>query len=436
VDLLKNKMDSASSNSPNLPSPGQPIRNAVAAYSTPKRLESLDSIRGLAALAVLLGHTTAAFVWPDYTLAWSRVPIINAMFDGRSAVTMFFVLSGFVLSRPYLEISVPGQPARRLFLLTFYLRRFTRIWIPWFCAFALSAVARAYLFHTQVTQPPASDWRDAFWHYHLSVSDVLRQCAFLVHDSTQTLLPQDWSLGSELKGSALIPFLVFVARKDVRWFAPLGILFLIFLPAGQLYVSFVLGVALAKYYPALELKLRSLSLLSKIGILTVGIVLYGNRAVANYFWAVHGTIDKAVWTICSVGCVLILAASLSSKRIQSKLNLPPVLFLGRISFSFYLLQFIVILCALPPFIQLLNGWGIQNPWALLPLSVAASVFITTVAAALMYWTVEVPTIQLGHRLTKAIQAKLVRANKQGQFPEAAASLTKSDGACDNIKLGT
>lgn len=61
------------------------------------RIESLDSIRGIAALAVLMGHTVGSFAWP---LAWSKIPFINIFFEGYPAVIMFFVLSGFVLSRP------------------------------------------------------------------------------------------------------------------------------------------------------------------------------------------------------------------------------------------------------------------------------------------------------------------------------------------------
>jgi peptidoglycan/LPS O-acetylase OafA/YrhL len=55
---------------------------------------------------------------------------------------MFFVLSGFVLSRPY--VAAGGEDPRPIFLPTFYLRRLTRIWLPWFAAFAVSAIARHF----------------------------------------------------------------------------------------------------------------------------------------------------------------------------------------------------------------------------------------------------------------------------------------------------
>ena len=87
---------------------------------TTQRLEALDSIRGLAALAVLFGHTCGTFVWPVSWVKWIRWPLFNMAFDGRSAVAMFFVLSGFVLSRPYVSsisppLNVPVFYIRRLF---------------------------------------------------------------------------------------------------------------------------------------------------------------------------------------------------------------------------------------------------------------------------------------------------------------------------------
>ena len=93
------------------------------------------------------------------------------MFDGRSAVTMFFVLSGFVLTRPYFSAN-NSDPPRQLLVPEFYIRRITRIWIPWFAIFCLSAFLKAYVFRSYPTAPPVTKWFDAFWRQPLSFADV------------------------------------------------------------------------------------------------------------------------------------------------------------------------------------------------------------------------------------------------------------------------
>ncbi|MBC1475042.1 acyltransferase family protein [Listeria grandensis] len=56
-----------------------------------KRLYFLDSLRGLAALTVVLGHLAATY-YSDYFIVHLFGPL------GRSAVILFFILSGIVLS--------------------------------------------------------------------------------------------------------------------------------------------------------------------------------------------------------------------------------------------------------------------------------------------------------------------------------------------------
>jgi peptidoglycan/LPS O-acetylase OafA/YrhL len=76
--------------------------------ASPARDESLEALRGLAAIVILLGHTTISF-FPslygvfgesDPAFALSRTPFFAAI-NAQAAVTFTFVLSGFVLTRRY-----------------------------------------------------------------------------------------------------------------------------------------------------------------------------------------------------------------------------------------------------------------------------------------------------------------------------------------------
>ncbi len=124
-------------------------------YTETKRVEYLDSIRGLAALFVLLCHTAKAFEWPPNYVSLLNLPFVYILFDGKAAVVMFFVLSGYVLSKPYV---VSPTTTRKIFLPTFYLRRFMRIWIPWFFVFLCSLIACKIFFALPTTEPPVTKW--------------------------------------------------------------------------------------------------------------------------------------------------------------------------------------------------------------------------------------------------------------------------------------
>lgn len=69
-----------------------------------KRIGELDSIRGLAALIVLFHH-----MYQDLNNNTRFPPIIfrysplRVLTNGHASVIMFFILSGFVLSLPFLK---------------------------------------------------------------------------------------------------------------------------------------------------------------------------------------------------------------------------------------------------------------------------------------------------------------------------------------------
>src|SRR5262249_10417329 len=70
-----------------------------------RRVPELDGLRGFAGILVVAHH-----LWPE------------VLFFGWAAVDLFFVLSGYLITRIILENGGPG------FLWTFYARRSLRIW--------------------------------------------------------------------------------------------------------------------------------------------------------------------------------------------------------------------------------------------------------------------------------------------------------------------
>jgi peptidoglycan/LPS O-acetylase OafA/YrhL len=130
--------------------PRPKVRNSRKAWtaSMTRRLNYLDSIRGLAACLVLLHHCwisstdqlDAGFSHALSSYATLSHYIIDKLLAGRVAVIIFFVLSGFVLT-----ISLQKRP---LSYVSFACKRFCRIY-PAFAA----AITLSYVLHYWIGAP-------------------------------------------------------------------------------------------------------------------------------------------------------------------------------------------------------------------------------------------------------------------------------------------
>ena len=346
-------------------------------------------------MAVLFGHTLGSFDWPAGYVSWRAWPLLNLAVDGASAVTMFFVLSGFVLMRPYLAAS------RAMFVPSFYIKRLSRIWLPWFFVFIISLAARHWLMHSYEMRPAVSGWLLGFWHQPLSFKDLFKQCIFQLYDFSRTLLPQDWSLGVELRASALMPFFLIMARWrwDWLWLGILALVFFVGKSTGGYYVAFIIGVLLARHGGQLVDKLKQVKFTGRLLVLLAGVCGYEARWASGFLHFSGLFADQVVWVISSFGCAMIIIATLASRRISHFLSRRPVLFIGRISYSIYLLQFVVLICFLPAWCFYLNQRGV-NLVGLYLLILAASFILTVSFSWVMYQIIEKPSIHLGHWLAK------------------------------------
>ncbi|MBM4208458.1 MAG: acyltransferase [Gammaproteobacteria bacterium] len=90
------------------------------------QMDSLDGLRGFAVLLVILSHTSN---WGIYLL-----PFANFSGNGKSGVILFFVLSSFLLTLPFVKKARKAASLR--FLLSYFVRRFFRIY-PLYLAYLL-----------------------------------------------------------------------------------------------------------------------------------------------------------------------------------------------------------------------------------------------------------------------------------------------------------
>jgi peptidoglycan/LPS O-acetylase OafA/YrhL len=196
---------------------GQPPRSLRRPHSLPaaaegatgntstRRFRPLDGLRGVAAIVVVIHHALMVLpslasphfsgvpVRPSYSWPWlaAHTPI-HWLWSGREAVWVFFVLSGFVLTRAMMRTS------RRSWL-SYYPSRLIRLYVP-----VVVAVLAAAAFIKLRAEPPVTGFGD--WMHHRP--DVSMRGAAL--DSTTMAnivgpLRPLWSLRWEVLFSLLLP---------------------------------------------------------------------------------------------------------------------------------------------------------------------------------------------------------------------------------------
>ncbi len=290
-------------------------------FPQPHRYEQLDSLRGVAALIVVLVHARMIFT------ASPPSNQVETFLGGHEAVMLFFVLSGFVLSLPYLGNK--QQPYR-----TFVKRRLARIYLPYLAALTLAVIGCA-LWHGKVVNTVTSTWS-----YPVDVRSLVNQVLFLGDYDKARYNVVFWSLIYELRVSLLFPVMMFVYKRATTLAAVvmtvslglIGILNPNLTTVGYVGIFFM-GVLLADRRKAVQTFYRGLSLWQKATFSVAAFVAYsqGHLLLKTRLWHLG---DMPV----ALGAVGLIAIGLSSETAIKLLNHSVPTFLGKISYSLYLVH--------------------------------------------------------------------------------------------------
>ena len=363
----------------------------------------LDSIRGLAALSVIIEHFIIAYDLPCQGAVCMKLldsPPFNIWWNGSAAVSMFFVLSGLVLSLKYFRES--QTPDLQNFKLgDFIITRLARIWLPYLAVFLISAIL--YLITVQhpplATQLPASDWVELMWRGHpLSLTDMLRESFLLKLPDQVVVIPQAWTLTIELVLSLLLPAGLVLAARRIEWLIVFTLFAVIFLNVSLFLLHFLLGLLIARYYNYLSVLLSAKVGLRRL-ILLVGFSLYATSTTLDDFLG-----ETGLWLSSGIGAGLMLIAALGSIRIQQVLSLPILRQLGKLSYSAYLIHMVILIC-LTPYLLLALQSVTSNHFLLWLGGISLTIFIVQGLSLLSFNYLEQPSVALGKRVTKLFQSK-------------------------------
>lgn len=350
------------------------------------QVNSLTSLRGIAALVVLWAHTSGYYVrpeWLDFLIAYTPIKLL---LDSGVAVNLFFVLSGFVLSINFFGKNISNQNYE---IETFFLSRIIRICFPYWLILALSWLAYHYLFLPIETTPASQAYK--LWQPTVDSKQFLLDALMFKANNAFFFIPQAWTLAIELKISLLMPLFIFIARRGLfaLWVFTLSLVLIFKLP--HYVFNFCFGVMLAYYYEELVITVAKLSLISKLLIVIVSSYICSIPALLKLNY--HEYIYLGVFTH-AVGSSGLLIAALSFKRI---LETPLLMRLGTISYSLYLTHMLVIWLITPRFVFMLNSFEINNGLIKLYLFIFTTI-VSLLVANITYIFIEAPSLRLGRLL--------------------------------------
>lgn len=355
-----------------------------------KRIESLDYLRGLMALAVMIYHYAS----------WSEGGIGSEYLLGKLgiyAVSTFYILSGLSLAIVY-----NGRINTRIDIQGFLLKRVFRIF-PLFWLAVTAALAIRYLAAYKAGEPFSLPVYDAILNYTL-LFGFIKPTAYLTTGA--------WSIGNEIVFYAMFPVIFLIARRS-KLFIPACIAASMLVAAYFAFIILNPGISLNSQWPSYINPFNQLFLFMCGIAIGVYFTPDTNSACSKTLWTsvllasvalfyfYPGQGDKIVIVtgtgrvLLSFACILCV---LSVFKLNPEFKAAPAKilgFLGESCYSIYLLHPIIAM----PVVFVAAKFGIEKYQAYI-----ASFFITLIISKLTFALIEKPMINRGNALIKRLKA--------------------------------
>ncbi len=353
-----------------------------------KHIPALQSVRGLAALVVLLNHALFVFATsPGFRYG------SEAALNAHAAVVLFFVLSGYVLSR-----SLSGAHISIDVCWRFYVRRGFRVY-PAALLSVMAGLAYVLTIREHFATPNVSHWFIAeYTGVKFDLKSVIQNITIL----KSSYMPIMGTIKIEIEGSILLPFLWMLTK------GPRGIFLLLFTgaicvgvgrinPMLEYGFSFALGAWCFRHGQTLADWARK----PWFGLIALVVLLFFRRINSGWNFETDYTapLPTAVETLAAGALILFVV---NAKAGVAWLEAKPIVALGDVSYSIYLFHF--------PIMSALSTWLVFD---LLPVDGSALLLapMTLGLTALLSWVtyryVELPGIAAGRAfLDRAVRLRV------------------------------
>ncbi|TDS87110.1 peptidoglycan/LPS O-acetylase OafA/YrhL [Rahnella sp. BIGb0236] len=300
------------------------------------KITHLEGLRGLCCFIVIFDHCVTAFYGGlrftgdsgfignlKQFLAWSP---LNLIYSGIPSVYIFFILSGFVLSNKY------NIHKNTSILVSSSLKRYPRLIAPIF----FSMLIMFFIYEIS----------DTFFntHYPMTFLDVFYQSFVYVPFGGGKLENGAlWTITYELYGSFLVFGLLAVfGNYKYKYFVYLLVFIMTF---KTYYCIFIFGMTInSLMHDDIQFKFKD----KKIAILTIIFSLFlisfpypregvDVGGVYNYLWVLSDHHENYQFVV-KIGSILLFLGLFSIPGVNSFFDTAPLQFMGKISFSVYILH--------------------------------------------------------------------------------------------------
>jgi peptidoglycan/LPS O-acetylase OafA/YrhL len=378
------------------------LKEALPLKSLSNRIEQLDSIRGLAALIVFIHHAnlvTKKSLFPH----WVLDSPLKVVISGHASVILFFVLSGFVLFLPF------GAGKGNLYH-HFIVKRIMRIYVPYLVAIGTAMLLAATIAHGPIKA--LSAWFNRSWDTKPTSGLFWEHITLLGNVHSSHFDNVIWSLVQEMRISLIFPLLAWLILRG-RWWMMVPAMLILSATGGLNdiyhwqksngfhttyfdtihYTSmFILGAMLAKYKDRIVPALLRIPVWLRWAVPVAGFWLYVYPNVITKALglkpAVYGQIVQDL--IISAGAGAFIVFAIASVAAAKVLQLRPLTFLGKISYSLYLYHLLALVGMLHLFYGKLPIWQIYS----------LAFVVAMVVSTLSYYFIEKPAIRLGKYWTR------------------------------------
>ncbi len=376
-----------------------------------QKLNSAESIRALACLAVVFSHLSLSFFpnlhhFDEHVQVatpisdWIHHSPFSFWFSGTAAVYIFFVLSGYILSFAIYRHADPAQRQNKI--IHMFYKRYPRLAIPVLGSCLLTWLIFGFI---QVDPQHVHPWLAEYLGQSVGFRQALYEGtigAFLFGESSVNWVL--WTMQIELLGSLLLFALLWIKQKQSSLFV---LALMLLLPIVWLLWNETVfwGISCFLVGMCIYLYAKPLSLRWAIPMVLLGLYLAGihdNSAAYQWLLPLGGERRYELGNI--MAGILLVYSILMNAELSRALDCAALIKVGKWSFSIYVLHLPLMYVIAVPILNRLMAWGWSIDLALIS-TVLIFLLLLLLIAAIYSRYVDAWAMRLSQVLAQRLHSK-------------------------------